>query len=131
MAVLRKIPPSERVPYTRVRTRAGDTFATVARRVGLTTKQLAWFNPSDGKKRGRLPTGTEILVPSGDVVQAARDVPDPAIEIYSASAQRHIVRRGDTLIGIARRYRTSVAALKRLNRLRTDRIFAGQSLRVR
>ena len=128
---IRRIPAAERAPYTRVRTKSGETFAAVASRVGVTSKQLAWYNPSDGRKRGRLPAGTEILVPSADVLRAARDVPDPAIEIYSASAQRHIVRRGDTLTGIARRYRTTVSALKRLNRLRTDAIFAGQSLRVR
>ena len=130
-AALKKVPAADRTAFTRVRTKAGETFATVAARVGLSSKQLAWYNPADGRKRGRLPAGTEILVPSADVVRAARDIPDPAIEIYSTSARRHIVRRGDTLIGIARRYRTTVSAIKRLNRLRTDAIFAGQSLRVR
>jgi LysM repeat protein len=41
------------------------------------------------------------------------------------------VKKGDTLSGIAKRYRTTVANLKRLNRLKKDAIFAGQSLRIR
>lgn len=41
------------------------------------------------------------------------------------------VRRGDTLGRIAHRHRTTVRNLKRLNHLRSDRIYAGQRLRVR
>jgi membrane-bound lytic murein transglycosylase D len=130
-AALANLPVDDRTAYRRVQTLKGETFAMVARRVGLTSRQLAWYNPSDGRKTGKLGTGTTILVPSPAVVRAARDVPDPAIEIYGTSAVRHIVKKGDTLSGIAKRYKTSVAALKRLNRLKKDSIFAGQSLRIR
>ncbi|WMP17903.1 LysM peptidoglycan-binding domain-containing protein [Thiothrix lacustris] len=41
------------------------------------------------------------------------------------------VHRGDTLSGIAHKYRTRVSTLKRLNHLRGDTIFAGQRLRIR
>lgn len=41
------------------------------------------------------------------------------------------IKRGDTLGKIAHKYHTSVAHLKRLNHLRSDKIFAGQRLRVR
>ena len=128
---LAKLPETDRAPYTRVKSKKGETFVAVARRVGVTSKQLAWYNPGDGRKRGALGTGTTILVPSADVLRAARDVPDPAVEIYGSSAVRHIVKKGETLSGIAKRYKTSVAAIKRLNRLRKDSIFAGQSLRIR
>jgi membrane-bound lytic murein transglycosylase D len=43
---------------------------------------------------------------------------------------RHTVRPGDTLGAIARRYRTSVDAIKRLNGLRSNLIRIGQVLRV-
>ena len=125
------VPAADRTPYRRVATKSGETFAAVARRVGITTKQLGWFNPTDAKRKGKLATGTTILVPGDDVLRAARDVPDPAIEIYGSSTVRHVVKRGETLSGIAKRYKTTVATLKRLNRLRKDAIFAGQSLRVR
>ena len=126
-----KIPAADRAPYTRTKSKKGETFVAVARRVGVTSRQLAWYNPTDGRKKGALRTGTTILVPSADVLRAARDLPDPAIEIYGSSTVRHIVRKGDTLSGIAKRYRTTVANLKRLNRLKRDAIFAGQSLRIR
>jgi LysM repeat protein len=41
------------------------------------------------------------------------------------------VRRGDTLWDLSRQYGTSVEALRRLNHLPGDRIYVGQTLRVR
>ncbi len=40
------------------------------------------------------------------------------------------MRRGDTLSGIAKRYRTSVTDLKRWNGLRTSAVMIGQRLKV-
>ena len=42
----------------------------------------------------------------------------------------HVVQRGETLIGLARRFRTSPDVLRQLNQLRSDDIKAGQRLRV-
>ena len=44
--------------------------------------------------------------------------------------QSHEIKRGETLAGIAARYRTSVASLKSINNLRSDIIRQGVSLRV-
>lgn len=40
------------------------------------------------------------------------------------------VKSGDSLSKIAVKYRTSVSHLKRLNHLRSDKIYAGQRLRI-
>lgn len=42
----------------------------------------------------------------------------------------HVVRRGETLTGLARRFRTSPDVLRQLNRLTSDDIKVGQRLRV-
>ncbi|MFN7457083.1 MAG: LysM peptidoglycan-binding domain-containing protein, partial [Gemmatimonas sp.] len=55
----------------------------------------------------------------------ARSAPRPMDEYVS-----HIVRRGETLTGLARRYRTSPDVLRQLNRLGQDDITVGQRLRV-
>ncbi len=71
-------------------------------------------------------------MPRADVVRAARDVPNPAIERYgSSSSGLHVVKRGESLSVIARRNGTSVAQLKRMNGLKSDKIRIGQKLRVR
>ena len=43
----------------------------------------------------------------------------------------HIVRRGETLSGIALRYRLELSALKDINGIEGDRILIGQKLRLR
>ena len=45
-------------------------------------------------------------------------------------AQQYVIRRGDTLSGIAQRYNVSVARLQTENSLRDSRIRVGQTLRI-
>jgi penicillin-insensitive murein endopeptidase len=43
---------------------------------------------------------------------------------------KHKVRRGDTLNRLARKYKTSVRAIKKANRLRSHRIYAGRKYKI-
>ena len=99
----------------------------------VTTKQLKWYNPKlKATKSGALPVGRVVLLPSRAVVAAAYDIPDPAIERYGSSRGRtHIVRKGESLGLIAKRYKTSVKTLMRLNGLRKSVIYPGQVIVVR
>ncbi len=45
-------------------------------------------------------------------------------------ARQHLIRNGDTLIGIAQRYKVSVARIRSENQLRSNRILIGQVLRI-
>jgi len=47
-----------------------------------------------------------------------------------AAPAKYIISRGDTLSGIASRYRVSLAALRNINRIAGDRIRVGQVLRI-
>ena len=55
---------------------------------------------------------------------------EPAPPVPSV-ADTYRVQRGDTLYGIARRFDTTVDAIKRLNRLRSNTINIGDRLTVR
>jgi len=44
--------------------------------------------------------------------------------------RRHVIRRGDTLSGIAQRYRVTQVALRNVNRLRNSQLKVGQVLRI-
>ena len=50
--------------------------------------------------------------------------------VASESNRTHRVKSGESLGGIARQYRVSLAYLKKLNGLSSNRVFAGQNLRV-
>lgn len=127
---LAALDPKHLEAFTRVRAKQGQTFAAIARAQRMTTEQLGWYNQRDRARRGALPTGTEILVPSREVLAAARAIPDPALERYSSSARMHTVRSGETLSHIARRYGVSVSELMRMNRMSRTVIRPGQRLIV-
>lgn len=123
----------ERAAVRTVVSKRGDYVTRIAQANGLTARQLNWYNP--GLKRlssGNLFPGQRVLVPRRDVVAAARDIPDPKVERYGTSAARiHLVKNGESLGSIARRYGTSVQRLKELNRISGTVIRPGQRLRVR
>lgn len=126
----------ERIPFFRVVTKKNETLAAIASQYGVTERQLTWYNRKISyARRGRLSAGQAILVPSPLVLAAAFDVPDPAIERYGTSASSgrvvHVVRRGESLSTISRKYKTSTSALMRLNGLRKAVIYPGQSIIVR
>lgn len=127
------LPRSERTGFRTVSSKKGESFASLAKREGLTSRQLAQFNPkAKTLKSGNLAPGQTILVPTPLVAAAATSAPDPSIERYGSSrgSKTHVVRRGETLGGIALKYHTTTATLMRSNGLRRPLIFPGQSLIV-
>ena len=127
------LPDSAREALHRVKPKKSTTMYALARSAGITTKQLAWYNPKLAKvKSGRVSAGSVVMVPTAGVVRAAFDVPDPSIERYGVSAGGvYVVRKGDSLWSIAHRFGTSVDKIVRLNHLKKQVIFPGQSIHVR
>ncbi len=56
--------------------------------------------------------------------------PAPAATHYTGTTQRHVVKRGETLSGIAAQYGVSMATLRALNTLKNDVVWVGQRLKV-
>jgi membrane-bound lytic murein transglycosylase D len=116
-----------------ITTKKAATWATLARAEKISARTLSAFNPKTkaSRKTGLVAAGTQLLVPVPAVAAVALNVPDPAIERYGSSSRSHVVRKGENLSIIAKRYRTTTAAIMRLNRLKKAMIFPGQELRVR
>jgi membrane-bound lytic murein transglycosylase D len=130
------LPHEDVEAFTRLTTKKGNTLASVASQFGLSARQLSWYNrDARSNKSGRLAPGQDLLIPSSAVVAGALDIPDPAIERYGSSSGRdrvtHVVRRGETLGSIAKKYHTSVSSLASLNRLHKRVIYPGQTIIVR
>jgi len=98
----------------------GDTLSGIAGRYGTSVAKLLSLNPSI-KNPNLIYPGQRIKLPSG----AAASKPTPK--------DTHTVAKGDTLWGIARKYKTTVAKLMRLNPgiRNADLIFPGQKIRLR
>jgi membrane-bound lytic murein transglycosylase D len=130
------LPTSEKVATWTVVSKKGESLASIGRREGgLSAQQLGWYNPKVKTLRsGNLAAGQTVIIPSSLVVRGAASVPDPAVERYSSSSTRsvttHVVKSGETLGAIAEKYHTTPTALMKLNGLKRELIFAGQSLVV-
>jgi membrane-bound lytic murein transglycosylase D len=139
-ATLDSVPVDALRGYRTAKVTEAMTPAAFAGRHGVSLKQLRWFNPSwRTARKGRLVAGQTLRVPQEQVLADARDIPDPSLEKYGGSGGTraltargvHVVRRGETLGGIARRYGLRESQLKAMNGLRGSRILAGQTLQVR
>lgn len=128
-----RIPEDRRVTVTEHVVRAGETLSGIASRHGIRTAALEAANP-DVRPRA-LQIGQRLMVPllpgarrvgAGD---AAADVAGRAAE---ASDGVHVVRRGESLWTIARRYGTTVESLRTWNGLTPGAIIQpGDRLQVR
>jgi murein DD-endopeptidase MepM/ murein hydrolase activator NlpD len=95
--------------------RQGDTLAQIARRFRVSVSELQRANRM---RSDRVRVGQSITIPG------------PASDSDARRAGYHVVRRGETLSEIAARHRVPLRELKRVNRLRSDRVRVGQRLRV-
>jgi membrane-bound lytic murein transglycosylase D len=124
----------------------GETLATIARKLRVNRSDLAAANYL--RTTARVSIGQKLMVPreatvmmaartelTPPVVSASRTVPETGALATSGEANRvkviYAVKRGDTLLSIARLFKTTVAAIRSWNpRIPGDRIAAGQRLTV-
>jgi membrane-bound lytic murein transglycosylase D len=124
----RKIPPEERVTFLEHRVVRGDTFWDIARSYGMDVDLLQSANP--GTSPSRLQIGQWIVVPRAPTPGSERrSLRTAGVELPPDGI--HVVKRGDTLWGIARTYGVAVNDLRRMNLLAEDAtIRPGDRIRV-
>ncbi|HSJ76105.1 MAG TPA: transglycosylase SLT domain-containing protein, partial [Gemmatimonadales bacterium] len=126
-----KLPASKRVQFLTHVVRPGERLSTIAARYHLPTGEIRGANPR--ARTSRLKSGTRLVIPTVAVPSALamRAVNGPAFSRHHARVATHRVRSGETLIGIARRYRVSLRALRQVNALPVEyTLRAGKRLRI-
>ena len=125
--VLDSIP--DRVPFEPVALDGQIDLSVAADLAGITLDEVYALNPGFGRWATD-PRGPHLLQLPRDAVERFRT----NLAQYSPQNRgnwiRHDIARGDTLGGIANRYRTTVAVLKEVNRLSSNLIRAGHHLMV-
>jgi membrane-bound lytic murein transglycosylase D len=109
---------TEKPLYTRYQTRRNDTIASVARRFNVSPEALTQLNGLS--KRSRI-AGRSLIVP-------ARQMGAPVSQVQTASAPKkspkgeyakyHVVKKGDTLESLARKFNVSAKLLSAWNNLK-------------
>jgi membrane-bound lytic murein transglycosylase D len=135
---LAQLTPDQRMRIEHYTVQRSDSIATIARHF-LTkpevVRELNDLGPTD-----RLVVDTSLRVPSSTIVLPEKVARAAMLFDSPVRLRRHhrgvrpdirVVRRGDTLYGIAQRLGTDVHTLAQANGLRPgDRLHAGQKLRV-
>lgn len=123
----------------------------LAARYGVSTRELVALNPAWQKTVARgaapIPAGVHVWLPTGTLMAAAehnktmlvaatRATDSKAkggVRTASAVGEVHVVRRGDTLSAIAKRYKVDMAALRELNDWMAEPhlLRVGQKVRLR
>src|SRR5688572_30265475 len=152
LAAMAAMEPEELASFNRYTVKKGETISTIAKKLKVNRTDLAEANYLTTK--AKLGAGQLLIIPRAPTtLLAARtetpapvtesrsvdgvvasNVRPPAVENASAASGvtkiSHRVKRGETLLSIARLYKTTVAALKQTNRITGSAIKAGQRLTV-
>ena len=128
-----EIPDSLRLGAKVVRTKGTETAEKLAAMTKVQPRRITEFNRGLKRaKSGKYLAGQVVYVPTADAVLAATSVPDPSIERYGSysTTGTHVVRKGENLGSIAKKYRTTTATLMKINGLKKSLIFPGQEILV-
>ncbi len=126
---LAELPDEDRIRVTNYEVKKGDTLSSIASRNGTTVAALVELNNLTSQKVHR---GQELMLPGGGgslhpkVVLAAKRYDHPSAPRMSKGKGRnkgyHVVRSGDTLWSIARRYGLKVQNLASMNGLKPNAV---------
>jgi len=121
--------------------RRGESFASIAKRFGVSESSLRSANGI--ARRTKSASGATLLIPGGrqgGVQLASLETPAGALATPAKAERKpaaarpnvrtHKVRSGDTLTSLAKRYGTSVSALRALNNMKGSNLKVGTQLRV-
>ncbi len=92
--------------------KSGDSLWSISRKLGITVDELKSAN---NLSSNLLSVGQNLIIP-GKEAQATGD--------------EYVVKKGDTLYSIARKYNTSVDNLKSINNITTDSLAIGQIIKL-
>ena len=101
--------------------KAGDTITSIARKFQLSTNQLLQINNLEGKA---------LIVP-GQKLKLVANAVVPASQAKADTAKVHVVKRGETVQSIAKKYSVSITTVLSINKLSAKAIiFPGQRLMI-
>lgn len=114
--------------------RASIPVQAVAQTAGVTYREFKRLNPAF--RYSEIPSGSHILrVPAGLGKQAEASLKELSAQ-YKPKVRKpryriHTVKKGENLSKIASRYRVRTADIKKWNKLKGNRIYIGQKLKLR
>jgi membrane-bound lytic murein transglycosylase D len=116
--------------FIKHRVRRGETVYSIARKYHVSVSSIRSRNRLSSKKK--LVQGRRLTIPVKTGTNYAKKFKSKQKDNGGkvASSGRYKVKKGETLSMISRRFSVSLAQIKELNNLGTDKINAGQTLKL-
>ena len=114
--------------YVYHRVRSGETLSTIARRYRTSVARIKRAN--NLRSSHFIRAGKRLKIPSKGYVYASTTESHPKNPTGNVPAY-HVVRRGDSLWNIARKYGTTTQAIQKLNGLSGTHLYKGQRLKIK
>ncbi|MEK6535100.1 MAG: LysM peptidoglycan-binding domain-containing protein, partial [Thermodesulfobacteriota bacterium] len=102
------------------RVQHGDTLTGIAGKIGVTPGALKAANQMKGSS---LKANQTLIIPSPKIKNVSKSIPSPLRQ-----GEVYVVKKRDTLAGIARKTGVSIAELREINRLPGSALKIGQKL---
>lgn len=125
---LAQIPAEQRLKWRSHEIAEGETLASLAKQYGADATQIVALNGLEAEET--FEPGMRLIVPATTTKLASYQTFRSAGGLLQDGSGRYRIARGDTLGGIARRFRVSVNQLRGWNGLANSRIRAGRYLIV-
>lgn len=136
LAAYGEISPSERFTFRSYQVQKGDTVGHIARMFKTSADELMRSNRIQNPRALRIGQTLLIPIPPGALPPKAQasaaPLSRPRPQTPAPSADHHVLRSGETLSDVAKRYGATLENLQRWNRIEDPRrVRAGTRLRVR
>ena len=114
-----------RQAYGRHRVRRGETLSTISKKYRVSINAIMRAN--NIHRKNYIVAGQSLKIPQkGTIVYKTQKYKKPTV----AFAATHVVRSGDSLWNIAKKYGATVKQIQKKNRLRNNRLQIGQVLKI-
>ncbi len=118
--------------FKRHKVKRGETRTSIARRYGITVSTLMACNSLPAKRALRVGQSLKVPPPARPVKASAgkKSQGGKAAAAENGQIVRYKVKKGDSLSSLAQRFKTTPSEIRKQNRIRGDKIQAGQIIRI-
>ena len=109
------------------RIRNGESLGSIAHKYGTSVSKLKKWN---GLRSSRIYKGKKLMIYTGSNSNAIAQNVSVASSKKSESTKKYKVRKGDTIGEIAEKYNVSTRNIRKWNKLKSNRIYVGTTLKL-
>jgi membrane-bound lytic murein transglycosylase D len=119
---------AQRVVVTRHKVRRGETLQGISKKYGTHSRSILLAN--NLRHPTALSAGMMLRIPTECPPERSPVLPEPKAPTTRRETITHVVRPGDSLYNLAKRYGTSTEEIQRLNRVTATSLAIGQTLKI-